>query len=354
MNEHTRRQFLGTVLPRAVAAGAGLTVLRPGRSLAAEPQQLPAPNPGPTPAASRGGQGAYGASRFGLELDGKSAGWINSAEGGDATADVVLEKAGADHIQHKHLAGVKYEDITVNCGTGMSKNFYDWIKASFDKQFIRKNGAIVTYDYNGKPSSRLEWFNALITEIGFPALDAGTKDPGKMTIRIKPSQTRMVTGSQAALPPAGLGISKQWMVANFRLQIDRCQTASQRASKVEAITMKMVQTTTPGVGTRLPGMEAGQWEVPNLAVTAAEASAAELYQWHEDFVIKGNNGHDKERGGTLEYLAPDMKESLFTLTFRGLGIFKLAPETATAGNLTIRRVKAEMYCQDIGFASAMA
>ena len=22
---------------------------------------------------------------------------------------------------HKHLAGVKYEDITINCGTGMSK-----------------------------------------------------------------------------------------------------------------------------------------------------------------------------------------------------------------------------------------
>ena len=28
----------------------------------------------------------------------------------------------------KHLAGVKYEDITVNCGTGMSKGFYEWTK----------------------------------------------------------------------------------------------------------------------------------------------------------------------------------------------------------------------------------
>jgi len=28
----------------------------------------------------------------------------------------------------KHIAGVKYEDITVNCGTGMAKGFYNWTK----------------------------------------------------------------------------------------------------------------------------------------------------------------------------------------------------------------------------------
>ena len=31
----------------------------------------------------------------------------------------------------------------------------------------------------------------------------------------------------------------------------------------------------------------------------------EFYDWHEDFVIKGNNGDDKEKGGTLEYLTPE-------------------------------------------------
>ena len=39
------------------------------------------------------------------------------------------------------------------------------------------------------------------------------------------------------------------------------------------------------------------------------------YKWHEDFVIKGNNGEDKEKGGTLEYLTADLKDVLFTLTF---------------------------------------
>jgi hypothetical protein len=48
------------------------------------------------------------------ELDfSRAGGWISSVEGGHATADVVNEKVGPDHIVHKHIAGVKYEDITV-------------------------------------------------------------------------------------------------------------------------------------------------------------------------------------------------------------------------------------------------
>ena len=46
-------------------------------------------------------------------------------------------------------------------------------------------------------------------------------------------------------------------------------------------------------------------------------------------------------GARLELLAPDLKEVLFTLTFKNLGIFKVAPEKAEAGSESIRRVKAE-------------
>ena len=74
-------------------------------------------------------QRGYTAGRFAMDLGGSFAGWISSIEGGHATSDVVVEKLGADMIQHKHMAGVKYEDISVSCGTGMSKAFYTWIQA---------------------------------------------------------------------------------------------------------------------------------------------------------------------------------------------------------------------------------
>jgi hypothetical protein len=66
-------------------------------------------------------------------------------------------------------------------------------------------------------------------------------------------------------------------------------------------------------------------------------------------VIAGNNDATKEKNGTLMFLAPDLKEVLFTLNLAHLGIFRLAPEKAQAGTDTIRRLKVEMYCEEIKF-----
>lgn len=335
MGEHTRRQFLGQTLAGAAVAGQGLRLLPPVLSAAAEPQLAPAVQRG------------YTAGRFALEIDGQSAGWLESADGGDATSDVVLEKLGPDHIQHKHLAGVKYEDITVNCGTGMSRGFYDWIKTGFDKQFIRKKGAVVSSDYSGRPISRMEWSNALIREVGFPACDAASKDAAKMTVKITPEFTRRAAATQGPLGSGRPMVLKKWLSANFRLKIDSLDCS--RVNKIEAVTVKTVLAENFVGEIRSYQAVPTHLEVPNLVVTTAESFAADFYRWHEDFVIKGNNGRDKEKGGTLEFLTPDLKESLFTLTFYGLGIFKLTPEKVEAGSENIRRLKAEMYCQNIGF-----
>jgi len=293
----------------------------------------------------------YVAGKYGIELDGILAGWVGSVEGGHATSDVVAEKLGPDHIVHKHIAGVKYEDISISCGTGMSKAFYEWVKASFDHNYGRKGGAIITADYNYKEHARLTWFNGLISEIGFPALDASSKDAAKMTIKVTPEYTRQstttggpsVSGKYANDPK----MQKKWLPANFRLKIDG--TDCTRVNKIEAIVVKQKIINNAVGELRDYEMEPAHLEIPNLVVTLAESHSKEFYDWHEDFVIKGNNGDDKERGGSLEYLTPNLQEVLFTLTFKHLGIFKLTPEKVEAGSENIRRVKGEMYCEDIQF-----
>ena len=299
----------------------------------------------------------YVAGKYGIELDGIMAGWVQSVEGGHATSDVVNEKLGPDHIIHKHIAGVKYEDITVNCGTGMSKGFYEWLKASFDHQYQRKNGAVITADYDYKEFSRLTWTFGLISEIGFPALDAASKDAAKMTIKIKPEITRVQTTSGGGASISGKYatnplVQKKWLPANFRLKIDGLDCT--KVNKIEAIVVKQ-KIIEHAVGEmRDYEQEPAHLEVPNLVITLAESHSDEFYKWHDDFVIKGNNGDDKEKGGSLEYLTPNLKEVLFTLTFKHLGIFKLTPEKVEAGSENIRRVKAEMYCEDIAFNYAAA
>jgi len=293
----------------------------------------------------------YVAGKYGIELEGIVAGWVSSVEGGHATSDVVSEKVGSDHIVKKHIAGVKYEDITVNCGTGMSSKFYDWIKASFDHNYTRKDGAIITADYNYKEYTRLNFFKALITEIGFPALDAASKDAAKMSIKFSPEYTRMVAKAGSSIAGGTFkndqSIQKKWLPSNFKLVIDKLDCT--RVNKIEAITVKQKVVDNPTGELRDYEREPAHLEIPNLVVTLAESHSKEFYDWHEDFVIKGNNGDNMEKGGSLTYLTPDLKTELFTITFEHLGIFKLTPEKVEAGSENIRRVKAEMYCEDMKF-----
>ena len=291
----------------------------------------------------------YVAGKYGIELDGIMAGWIQSGEGGQATSDVVSEKIGPDHIIHKHIAGVKYEDITINCGTGMSKGFYEWIKASFDHNYGRKNGALITADYNYKEHSRLTWFNGLISEIGFPALDAASKDAAKMTIKVHPEYTRTTTTTGGAAVAGKYAINplvqKKWLPANFKLEIPGLDCT--RVTKIEAITLKQKVIDNAVGELRDYEREPAHLEVPNLVVTLAESHAKEFYDWHENFVIKGQNGDDQEKTGTLTYLTPDLKTQLFTLDMHHIGIFKLTPEKVEGGSENIRRVKAEMYVEEM-------
>jgi phage tail-like protein len=282
---------------------------------------------------------AYVSGKFGLELDGVAAGLLRSCDGGAIDSDVVTEDP-VNGVVKKHIGGVKYEDITVTCGTGMSKAMYEWIKASFDHTYARKNGALIAANYDYKELSRLSFYNALVTEIGMPALDAGSKDAAKMTIKFKPELTRQSPGTGLQVPSPK--VQKLWLPANFRLKIDGLDEPCSRVNKIEALVVKQKVVENP-VG------ELRDYEVPNLVITFPESVAQPFYEWHEDFVIKGNNGDDKEKGGTLDYLTPDLKEVLFSLTFSHLGIYKLTPEKVESGSESIRRVKAEMYCEEMSF-----
>jgi hypothetical protein len=67
-------------------------------------------------------------------------------------------------------------------------------------------------------------------------------------------------------------------------------------------------------------------------------------------VMKGNAGDNNEKAGTLEFLDPTLKVSLLTIYFNHLGIFGFSPEKTDTNVDGIRRVKIEMYCEQITLA----
>jgi hypothetical protein len=247
---------------------------------------------------------------------------------------------------------VKYEDITIACGTGMSKGLYSWVKDSFEHKYSRHNGAIVAATFDHKEMSRLTFYEALISEVGLPALDASSKDAAKMTIKFSPEKTRMTTTlgggpSIAGKFPIKSDIQKQWLPANFRLRIDGLDPACTRVNKIDALVVKQKNTDMPVGELRDYQREPVALEIPNLVITFPESHADDFYKWHESFVIQGNNGDAAEKNGTLEYLDPSLKKTLFTVTFKHLGVFKLTTDKSEAGAESIRRVKAEMYCEEM-------
>jgi phage tail-like protein len=292
----------------------------------------------------------YTTARYLLELDGTVAGSLNSTSGGYATSDVVEEKVGSDLVLHKHLAGVKYEDITIECGAGMSKAFYNWLAGVFEQKHLRKDGALVTTDYNFKEASRLNFFQSLVTEIGFPALDAASKDAAKFTLKFAPEYTRSAKGSGTSSFRVDGQKQKHWLPANFRLTIDGVDCT--RVNKIEPLVVKQ-KVVDQAVGElrqaeKVPAL----LEIPDLVVTVAESHADDFVAWHHDFVVQGNNGPSYEKNGTLEFLASDMNTVLFMIGFSGLGIYKLVPEPVRAGSENIRRLIASMYCEQMTFKAS--
>ena len=338
-----RREFLKSFGGVTAAVVAGSSLAEPA---AAQAQSAPAVNLLRRPP---------GRVQIGLFLGGADggqefAGWLTSLEGGQAVGDVVTEKVSPDHIAHKHIAGVKYEDITVNCGTGMSKAFYEWIKASFDQDRSPRSGAIQVADFNGTVETTLEFFNGLVSEIGFPALDASSKDAAKMTIKFSPEYTRRSAGGGQTIAAPAIR-QKRWLVSNFKIEIDGADPDTSSVQMIDPIVVKLDSlsppTTDQVAGTGQPVVQ----DVSDFGITLPESRSDKFDQWNQDLLTNNGQGDGLggERNGTLQFFAPDLKTTYFTLSFSSLGAFKLTPDKVEAGGENIRRVAAMVYCEQMKF-----
>lgn len=293
-------------------------------------------------------QRAYAAGHFMLELDGTSVGFVSAVEGGLPFGDVVKEP-GEEFFVKKRIGDASYRDIRLEFGPDMDPSFYNWISTVLQGQEVRLNGAIVAANFNFDAISRLEFQGALITEVTFPALDGSSKEPAKMSIVLTPKSTslnRKVSGKVASKSSKA---QKRWLSSGFRLSIDGLTAATARVTKIDALTIKLGVVGGGGEGEGGDALKMpAQIDFPNLVVTVSEP-ADQIHDWFNDFVIQANSDDSQEKSGTLDFLAPDRTTVLFTLTFKGLGIFSLESAQNDAGAAAIPRIVAEIYCEKLEF-----
>jgi hypothetical protein len=340
MNEErttSRRRFLGT------AAGATGVALA---AAAWKPAQAAAAVPGtghgtqsPTAVERRFRPGV-----FALTLSGTSAGFLKAIDGGDAYAEVVTIQQGSGGFPTKQITNVKFDDFAVQLGFGMNNAVYDWISASWKMNYIRKQGSITTADFNYQAKSERQFRDALITETTFPTLDAASKDAGYLTLQFAIEESTDHAASGAFSAP----VSKQkaWLTSNFKLEIDGIDAT--KVSKIDAFSVKQ-QIIDSAIGDhRIGGREPGKLEFPNLKITIAQSSIATWAAWFDDFVIKGNNGADKEKNGRIVFLSPDLKNELGEIKLIHVGIFRFDPDADDQSSADkIARFTAELYVEQM-------
>jgi T4-like virus tail tube protein gp19 len=256
----------------------------------------------------------YTAGHYALELDGQKVGTLNSAAGGDATAAVIEENDNRGTFVKKHLGAVKYDDLRLTYGSEAAGPLVGWLAEMLEGTFARRSGAVLTLDFDSTTVGRREFSRALLAEVAFPALDAGSKDPAQLTIRLAPEYTRRVAGGGKSVSP-GRVKQKQWSAGIFQIAIDGLDC--KRVMKVEPLVVR-AKMAADDVGERRDFDRAPtQIDVSDLVITLPESDARSLYAWHEDFVIGGNCFDANEKCGTLELLAPNTKETLLAMTLRG-------------------------------------
>lgn len=308
-----------------------------------------APDATDAPVAPAPERRSYVSGYFALKLDDVDCGMVQKFAGGDIEGEVVETEAEGAYYPKKHIGNVKYEDLSVAVGLVPAKPLQDWIDSTLDGKFARKDGSIRAADFDNKVRHVQEFQSALLTEIGFPACDAGAKDPAYLSVKFAPGTSRHKMGDGKVESKPLDTRQKAWLPANFRLKIDDVDCS--RVRKVDALVIKQTYLVEVPLqeSSVAADQEPGKIDFPNLRITLAQADAEAFYKWHDKVTYGGaNNAEDddgEERPGTLEFLDRDLKRSLVTLTFSNIGIFKASIDPAEANSDKARRVIFECYVE---------
>jgi hypothetical protein len=289
-----------------------------------------------------------------INLDGIDVGIVQKVDGGTIKAEVAKIPQSTLHLIKNQIGNITYEDFNLQCGLAMGQPFKDWIKASLDSAHIYKNGDIQQADFNRKVQQIREFKNALITEVGFPAADAASKDVSFLTVKFAVENTRLKPGGGEVLNKPNNMNQTMFTNHNFRLTIDGLEQTCAKVSKVEALTVKQTVARDNIGNARDYELVPGKLEMPNLKITFNRNAVEAIEKWHFDFVIEGKNDVTQEKTGLLEFLDATRQKVLLAIEFKGLGIFDLKASELTNNDDKVSNVTAEMYCDEISIKEWLA
>jgi phage tail-like protein len=293
----------------------------------------------------------YSAGKYVLVIDGVSQGPVHSVEGGHATSDVVTEKLGPDTTTKKHIGNVKYDDVTFKCGLDTPSALSDWLKAALNKSAAPKNVTLIGADSNNSEVEEQQFTHALITEIGFPACDASSKDAAYLQVKFSPEVAKQVLTNKGKPVSVTGGSVKNWIPANFRLTIPGVDCT--KVSKIEAITWKGKASSASAGAPTIGGssVAAGGGSVSNLVVTVATSSAKDFLDWQKNTMLKGAQAAQLQKTGALDFMSSNLQSRVASLALKNLMLFKMTADKTGAPGDTVQRMTIEMTVEAVSMTT---
>ncbi len=290
-------------------------------------------------------QRSFTAGRFALSAGDINLGYVKSVKGGSTVGELATHNTGPDNVVRKHISNIKHEAFTLEVGAGMGKGFYEWMRQSFEKSHVVKDGSITAADFDYRAMRRTDFFGGLITEVGIPALDGSSKDPIYLSVKIEPERLRHEKESGAKLE-AKFGVkTKRWVACNFRVDIGDLPCS--RVSKVDAFKLTQ-KTARDQVGQfREATLHPTHVEVDNIKLTISSADSGPWETWFRSFVIDGNCSDSDELTGSITLLGPNHKDELGRIELSHIGIIKMEQEAHEANKDSVARFIVELYVEEM-------
>lgn len=279
---------------------------------------------------------------FELVIDGNDKpAYLKSVEGGFVKAGVIDEPIGVDLMRIKHTTVREVEPISAEVGLAGSTEILKWIKASWKKEWSRRNGHIAHSNYDLNSVIEQWYYDALILETTFPSLDGTSKEASFLKIKFQPERIEIKPGDNQKLKPDFGSKQKMWQTAGFRLRIDGVNVTGTK--KLDSFTIKQ-GTKRVGVGNmRFQELEPTKVEFPTLSGHIAHAHAGDLIKWHNEFLVARSADPAAERNGAIEFLAADKKTVLFTIKLTNVGLSSLSIPKSDGNQDALRMCKFDLY-----------
>jgi hypothetical protein len=290
---------------------------------------------------------SYTPGNFVLDVEGYSVAFLKKFSGLSMQGDVVNNDLGPDNVQKKHIANIKWTSGKASIGIGMGKGMYDWIRMSFDKAYMPKNGSFTAADFDYKAQARIDFESALITSVTVPTLDGSSKDAAYFDVEFEPEKVRWSKGGGEDIRSKLGPKQKAWLCSNFRFELGGLPT--QRVAKIDSFTWKC-SVTPDQIGIhREPTKHPAKVTVPDIKGSISYADHQAWADWAKKWFVDGHHLEGDELNGRIVFLGPDMTKELGEITLENVGLKSFSDDDMEANSEKIKRFTAELYVEKMKF-----